>query len=113
MGIMHCQPTRLPEGYRRRSQFSRTQPAAEWILNTPAAGVDTSGLSNLLSRHCMGDGFRQPQRQHLCDFLLALLVPAELRHAAPVVVERNRQAIVKAASKRKRRREELEQCRIV
>ena len=113
MGIMHCQPTRLPEGYRRRSQFSRTQPAAEWILNTPAAGVDASGLCNLLRRDGMGDGLRQTQRQHLCDFLLAFLIPAELRHAAPVVVERNRQAIVKAASKRKRCREELEQCRIV
>jgi hypothetical protein len=45
--------------------------------------------------------------------LLALFIPAELRHAAPVMVERHRQGVVQATGEGKRRREKLEQGRIV
>ena len=113
VGIMRRQPARLRQGNDRRGQFSRTQPAAERVLNAPTPGFYASGVRHLLRTDRAGNLFRQAQRQHLRDLLLALLIPAELCHATPVVVECHWQRVVQAAGEGKGRGEKLEQGRIV
>ena len=110
---MHRQPARLRQRNGCRRQICRTQPATERIVDTVAARIDARGFGYLLRIHRPGNFERQTQRQHVRDFLLALLIPAQLRNATPVVVKRHRQGIIQAPGKGKGYREKLAQRRIV
>src|SRR5690606_42056275 len=56
---------------------------------------------------------RLTQGRYICGFRLAFSVQDELSHAAPVMVEGHWQHVIQTTGESKRRREELEQCRIV
>ena len=59
-----------------------------------------------LGVHGDGDFWRKIKLNHLSDFLRAFCIPAQLRHAAPFMIEHHRQRVVQAAGESKRRWEE-------